>query len=1404
MDYPPTPHFPSGTSGGGGGGGGGNNNNAGGTPAHPTTTTDMLRVGRDIIGSDARKLQSKREKRGECVSCGERLFKVNFMGKKTPLTTPDRVLSGRCLNCHPLDAVENAAAAVVHAQQQQQQRNHQHNGQHGSTSHSPVPQSMSAMNNRGAAVDMTPHHPMMVAGLATTTTNEVHGYMEVPRILHMSRRGSDEDNMTVLSAITLDHKIRTSSDRNLGRNTKKKKKKKKTTKKPPAAGRPTGNGANGQEDGDNDDDEDDDDDDDDDDESSASDDPQKMPGKKRLHAVAGAVSPGGGGGGGAVVGGGAEGFGIALESAPSLPPPPPPPPPPPALVAVSSTSYQPARTSSIHWMPPAPLHGTVSATAGTTATADSKAPKHHPPPPPPSATMKNSRHSDVEESESTMQEPLMGAGGSHLQPSAIVVGGSRNRGSFDTEEEKAEIQPLHWSSRGSFFMDSQGQMLIEPNTPTSDRSSVAALAAVAAATAAAAPAHSLPTVGENEHSVPLRHRPTEIHIDPTSLPEDEDDGGDDDYEVVHARRPVGSPAVCAFPRTSSHSNSSTPKSSRSPATSSPPANFFEVQIPPSFRKSRPQQRGTPSQSQSQSQSQSHSRSPQSQSPPPPPPPHQPLIKKTEGAAVADAAASATAEPPPSSSLKGWVARSGGAVGGTAGAERRIDGKSDAAVGEAIRACLQRLDDSGRQGGAAGTHAATSATDRVSALADLTSIVWKCGVRARSEVVRLDGLRILTKIVWSEDRKRQGSAVLEAALSLLLAISASETGDAGQDVVLLGTEGGDGCVDALLVAMQTWSDHAKIQEQGCRLLACLAYGSSNNARCNDGSEAGAVAAVIHALASHPSALHVQEWCVRALYNLCALPSHSERNVRAVLTSVLEDGRTAVAVISQVLKRLVTAGELLLVERVCQLYWCLSSSEDARDLMASETASLMVTIIRKLFDPKVVDSYALCEAALGAIANLVRLPSSREYAADVSKVALDVLEKSPCCRRIITEACAVMANSVGAVVDADSVLEANAVPLIVDALTKFEDDLEMVQEGMRAIVALADASSVARSAVLGKANFLQLSAICKATGRSADSRASMCRLISSLLVNVESPPKEFGRTALEVTCSLMSSDPDSCELQASASTCIWFMSNATQYHVDLFSGNVTDCLKSAMQRHPSSESIQHNACAVLWLALSRTDTEVDGRDCICVIVEALKRHLGSSRVLHVACCTLWRIINGAEHLKEAVAETEGAVDAITCVLVFHANNAGILEVATGLLACLSSQSSLVRDLATPERIEAMVDSMRNHRKQAGILGSAVLFLLNAVSVEPDLSAHALRSLAVVIAALKERIECVENGFHRHACCFLWVMAASSETCKAMILELDGISVLMDTLEKFSSVKGIQDAALGAFNELALVSN
>lgn len=47
----------------------------------------------------------------------------------------------------------------------------------------------------------------------------------------------------------------------------------------------------------------------------------------------------------------------------------------------------------------------------------------------------------------------------------------------------------------------------------------------------------------------------------------------------------------------------------------------------------------------------------------------------------------------------------------------------------------------------------------------------------------------------------------------------------------------------------------------------------------------------------------------------------------------------------------------------------------------------------------------------------------------------------------------------------------------------------------------------------------------------------------------------------------------------------------------------------------------------------------------------------------------------------------------------------------------------------------------------------------------------------------------------------LPALSEDSKSKILALDGISVVMETLEAYQDANDVQQAALGAFHELAL---
>ena len=63
---------------------------------------EMSITGAVLSNTEMREL---RMKRGECESCGQKCFKKSLF-KQTPLTIHGRVLNGRCLNCHPLEADE--------------------------------------------------------------------------------------------------------------------------------------------------------------------------------------------------------------------------------------------------------------------------------------------------------------------------------------------------------------------------------------------------------------------------------------------------------------------------------------------------------------------------------------------------------------------------------------------------------------------------------------------------------------------------------------------------------------------------------------------------------------------------------------------------------------------------------------------------------------------------------------------------------------------------------------------------------------------------------------------------------------------------------------------------------------------------------------------------------------------------------------------------------------------------------------------------------------------------------------------------------------------------------------------------------------------------------------------------
>ena len=82
-------------------------------------------------------------------------------------------------------------------------------------------------------------------------------------------------------------------------------------------------------------------------------------------------------------------------------------------------------------------------------------------------------------------------------------------------------------------------------------------------------------------------------------------------------------------------------------------------------------------------------------------------------------------------------------------------------------------------------------------------------------------------------------------------------------------------------------------------------------------------------------------------------------------------------------------------------------------------------------------------------------------------------------------------------------------------------------------------------------------------------------------------------------------------------------------------------------------------------------------------------------------------------------------------------------------------------------------------------------------PEHVSAAKEAIPVVIKALNSG-EHADPDFQMCACAFLWVVASASSDCRAYIVSLDGVRVLLRLIET-SQIPGVRDAAVGAFNKL-----
>jgi hypothetical protein len=151
--------------------------------------------------------------------------------------------------------------------------------------------------------------------------------------------------------------------------------------------------------------------------------------------------------------------------------------------------------------------------------------------------------------------------------------------------------------------------------------------------------------------------------------------------------------------------------------------------------------------------------------------------------------------------------------------------------------------------------------------------------------------------------------------------------------------------------------------------------------------------------------------------------------------------------------------------------------------------------------------------------------------------------------------------------------------------------------------------------------------------------------------------------------------------------------------------------------------------------------------------------------------------------------------------HQDASPFMENASGIFSSLSANATYSEEIASKQGIGIMVDTMRNNGSSVEILRTGTLFLRNMILICSSCLTEAEDAITSVI---KRNASNCRRSVHAEACNFLWTLSALSDDGKAKILALDGITVLMHTLEKYSAIPLVQNAALGAFNQLALTSS
>lgn len=677
----------------------------------------------------------------------------------------------------------------------------------------------------------------------------------------------------------------------------------------------------------------------------------------------------------------------------------------------------------------------------------------------------------------------------------------------------------------------------------------------------------------------------------------------------------------------------------------------------------------------------------------------------------------------------------------------------------------------------------------SVLSDLTGILWS-NPSGKETFVKLNGVETLTKLIWAD---MSDSSVQEPAMHLLLALVASHDADPANDLLL--GEPANGVIDALLVVMQVLLENETIQECGCRILGCLAMASATHLRVNDGTLSGAVQIVASALKTHSSSQVIQECGMQTLFYQISYSMSADSNKRALIKS------GAPASILAALKNEIF--ESAVAEWAVLLYWSLS--QDIASLLPSalEVLEELVLLVRGLYKDQ--DYIELLTAAVGTIVNLVKAEENHKSidATDLVVLAVQLIQSQKDDVRIVAECCGLIANLTSISSDMmDPVTEMGGLAAIVQSVLDYPENEILFENALRSVACLSVCSIAAREVLADDTMLSHLIKWCRLHDTSATTEEMLCTVLSSVFAVTRSFDVALIGKAIGAICYILQAHPESTKVQEAGCFALRSLSNHNGASDFLVRTNALELVLAAMARFEHKRVLQLNGCCVLWnfsSAGGRKDNALDRLEVIDCIVKVMQNHLEAAEVLEMACGCLTSVVHGSMPRKTKLAQVSG-VDAVACCFVMNADNPVLLANAGGLLSTLSTNPFLTEKIIHAQGLSLVVDAMRCNGSSLDVLLAGSAFLRNVIVISPE---HAAETISAAPSVLSGMTRSADPTFMSTACSFLWAISALSAEGRRKILALDGVAILMNTMEEYSDVPLVLDAALGAINQLALTS-